>query len=155
MLRGVDGHKMSKSRGNGIALAHTEDETAALVRRATTDSERLITYEPDRRPQVANLIDLLATVSSTTPHEAAEHIGLGGAGLLKARLTEALNELLRPMRERRRAAIAEPAELDQILRAGNDYARSLATVTLDRVHDALGMTYSSAHARGTVAFGEL
>jgi tryptophanyl-tRNA synthetase len=147
LLLGVDGHKMSKSRGNGIALAHTEDETADLIRRATTDSERLITYEPERRPQVANLVNLLATVTCTTPHEAAEEIGLGGAGLLKARLTEALNELLRPMRERRRAAVADPAELDHHLRVGNERARSLATVTLDRVHDALGMTYSSAHAQ--------
>jgi tryptophanyl-tRNA synthetase len=39
MLMGLDGQKMSKSRGNGIALAATEDHTVAMIRRARTDSK--------------------------------------------------------------------------------------------------------------------
>lgn len=53
LVRGLDGAKMSKSRGNTVEIAHSADETAALVRRAVTDGERRITYEPARRPQVA------------------------------------------------------------------------------------------------------
>src|SRR5690606_28157191 len=44
LLLGVDGHKMSKSRGNGIELRASEDETARLIRRTVTDPERTITY---------------------------------------------------------------------------------------------------------------
>jgi tryptophanyl-tRNA synthetase len=143
LVLGVDGAKMSKSRGNGIALAHSEDETARLIRRARTDSERQITFEPVRRPQVANLLMLLSTVTSQDPGQLAEEIGAGGAGLLKQRLTSAVNDLLRPMRERRRAALDDAAELDRILREGNTRARELAAETLDQVHDALGMRYST------------
>ena len=47
LLLGVDGQKMSKSRGNAIALRDDEDRTAALLRRARTGPERHIIYEPD------------------------------------------------------------------------------------------------------------
>jgi len=56
LLLGLDGQKMSKSRGNAIALRDDEDRTAALLRQARTDSERQITYEPGRRPEVTNLL---------------------------------------------------------------------------------------------------
>ena len=67
MLAGLDGKKMSKTRGNGITLQMTEDETAALIRRAPTDSERRITYDPTGRPAVANLLDLLAAATGGDP----------------------------------------------------------------------------------------
>jgi tryptophanyl-tRNA synthetase len=142
LLAGVDGQKMSKSRGNGIALSATEDATAAIIRRAPTDSDRHITYDPARRPQLANLLDLLSATTGEPPHTAAERIGSGGGGQLKRELTEAVNETLRPVRSRRRDAAAQPAELDRILDDGNARARDLAADTLRTVHRALGMTYA-------------
>jgi tryptophanyl-tRNA synthetase len=142
LLLGVDGHKMSKTRGNGIALSATEDETAAIVRRAVTDAERTITYEPERRPHVAGLLDLLSAVTDEEPAALAGDIGAGGAAVLKGRLTEAINERLRPVRDRRRAAIADPGELDRILDHGNARAREIAAATLTQVHAALGMSYA-------------
>ena len=67
LLLGVDGNKMSKSRGNAIALSATEDDTARLLRGAKTDSERRITYEPHRRPEVANLVLLAALCTGEDP----------------------------------------------------------------------------------------
>lgn len=67
MLAGLDGKKMSKTRGNGIALHATEDHTAALIRRVPTDSERRITYDPIDRPAIANLLDLLAAATGNNP----------------------------------------------------------------------------------------
>ncbi len=151
LLLGVGGHKMSKTRGNGIALAATEDETAAIIRRAPTDSERHITYEPHRRPQVANLLDLLATASGENRSALAERIGAGGASQLKCELTDALNDVLRPIRQRRRAAAANPGDLDRILHDGNARAREVAAETLRHVHRALGMTYADQSAdSGTI-----
>jgi hypothetical protein len=46
LVLSLDGQKMSNSRRNAIPLGSTEDETATLLRRAKTDSERTITYEP-------------------------------------------------------------------------------------------------------------
>lgn len=146
MLMGLDGKKMSKTRGNGIALQATEDQTAAMIRQAPTDSDRHITYDPVGRPAVAGLLDLLAAASGKTPQQLADEIGAGGGGRLKQVLTEAVNELLRPLRLRRTDFAEDPAYLDQVLEAGNEHARLLADDTLAKVHDALGMTYAN---RGT------
>ncbi len=143
MLPGLDGKKMSKTHGNGIALRATEDQTAALIRRAPTDSERRITYDPSARPAVASLLDLLAAATDQDPRELADEIGDRGAGGLKQALTEAVNELLRPLRRRRAGIADDHAYLDAVLDAGNDRARQLAEPTLTAVHDALGMTYAN------------
>jgi tryptophanyl-tRNA synthetase len=142
LLLGLDGHKMSKSRGNGVALSANEDETAAIIRSAPTDPHRLITYDPANRPLIANLLNVLSAVTGEAPDEAADRIGLGGAARLKRELTEALNETLRPLRARRRTAAAQPGELDRILRHGNARARDIAADTLRVVHRAMGMSYA-------------
>src|SRR4051812_47066494 len=82
-LLGVDGQKMSKSRGNAIELAMDADTTAAVLRRAVTDAERRITYDPVGRPQVSNLVLLGALAARRDPHELAADVGAGGAGALK------------------------------------------------------------------------
>jgi tryptophanyl-tRNA synthetase len=56
VLLGIDGRKMSKSRNNAIALAASADETARLLRRAKTDSDPNIAYDPVTRPEVSNLV---------------------------------------------------------------------------------------------------
>jgi tryptophanyl-tRNA synthetase len=150
MLPGLDGTKMSKSRGNGVLLQASEDDTAARIRRAPTDSERQITYDPAGRPAVANLLDLLAAVTGDDPHVLADRFGTAGAGRLKGALTEAVNELLQPLRRRRADLVADPAYLDAVLAAGNARAREIADRTLAEVHERLGMTYAN---RGSVGKG--
>jgi tryptophanyl-tRNA synthetase len=141
LLLGTDGAKMSKSRGNAIALRDDEDRTAAALRRATTDAERTITYEPDRRPEVASLVLLGALCRGEEPAAFADGIGDRGAAALKAAVTEAVNEHLRPLRRRRAELAAEPGLVTDVLRRGNARARELADATLDRVREAMSMTY--------------
>ncbi|MFE3453032.1 tryptophan--tRNA ligase [Nonomuraea sp. NPDC059194] len=136
LLNGLDGGKMSKSRGNAISLKASEDETAALIRAARTDSDRHITYEPETRPEVANLLLLAGLCLGRAPQEIAEEIGYGGARRLKELLTEAVNEFLRPIRERRREV--DVAEARRILREGNARARERAVDTLEEVRVAMG-----------------
>ena len=143
MLAGLDGLKMSKSRGNGIALQATEDQTAAMIRRAPTDSERRITYDPIARPAIANLLDLLAATSGADPRQLADEIGNRGAGRLKQLLTDSINDLLRPVRKRRTDLAEDVSYLDGVLDSGNVRARRLADATLTKVHDLLGMTYAN------------
>src|SRR5690606_23390274 len=70
-LLGVDGRKMSKSRNNAIEIRATEDVTARLIRRAVTDADRRITYDPDSRPGVSSLLMMAALVTERSPHEVA------------------------------------------------------------------------------------
>ncbi len=138
LLLGTDGRKMSKSGGNAIALRATEDETARLVRSATTDSERRITYDPVRRPEVSNLLLTGALCSGTTPEVLAEEVGAGGAARLKAVVTDAVNEHLRPLRRRRRELAAAQDHLRDVLAEGARRANAEAERTLARVLAATG-----------------
>ena len=84
VILGLDGdQKMSKSRNNAIMLSADEDETARLIKRAKTDSERMITYDPDNRPEVANLLMLLSLSTGRPPEEIAGNRGWRGGSLRK------------------------------------------------------------------------
>jgi tryptophanyl-tRNA synthetase len=139
-VTGLDGAgKMSKSRGNSIPLGATEDETAALIRAARTDAERVITYDPEGRPGVAGLLRLAALATGDAPEAIAERLGDQGAGALKRLATEALNAHLRPLRERRRALAREHGYLREVLEAGIRQARALGAETLAEVRGAMNM----------------
>jgi tryptophanyl-tRNA synthetase len=138
LLLGTDGSKMSKSRGNTIALGASEDETARVIRAARTDAQRQISYDPDSRPEVANLILLAALCQDRQPEQLAAEIGAGGASLLKSVVTEAVNEYLRPMRARRREYAADRGYIRAVLAAGNARASEVASATLDEVREAMG-----------------
>ncbi|HET6624857.1 MAG TPA: tryptophan--tRNA ligase [Nocardioidaceae bacterium] len=141
LILGLDGQKMSKSRGNVIRLAGTADETAALIRKARTDSEPAITYEPERRPEVANLLIIASGFTGVLPEQLAAGLGAGGGRALKELVTEAVNEGLRPHRERRSTYAADPAQLGEILRAGNAAAAAVADSTLTEVRQAMSMDH--------------
>lgn len=141
LLLGTDGAKMSKSSGNTIALRDSAEQTAALIRGARTDSERTITYEPMRRPEVASLLQIAALCSGSQPELIAEHISHGGAGELKRVVTESVNEHLRPLRHRRHELVANPGYLLDVLRVGNPRANEIAEHTLDEVRAVMGMKY--------------
>jgi tryptophanyl-tRNA synthetase len=141
LLLGVDGRKMSKSGGNAIAISASADETAQLIRGATTDSERRITFEPRRRPEVANLVLLAALCLDQAPEEVAERIGDGGAAKLKRVVTEAVNERFREIRARRAELGRDTSYLRGVLRAGNERANALAGATLARVRELMCTSY--------------
>ncbi|MCK2219487.1 tryptophan--tRNA ligase [Actinomadura sp. ATCC 31491] len=136
LLRGLDGGKMSKSRGNAIALKASEDETAALIRKARTDADRTITFDEERRPEVANLLTLAGLCLGRKPEDVAAEIGDGGAAALKALVTAAVNDFLRPIRARRRQCTE--ADARRVLAEGNARARERAVDTLREVRQAMG-----------------
>ena len=88
LLLGTDGTKMSKSRGNAIALAASADETARLIRGAKTDAERYVSYDPERRPEVSNLVLLAALALGRSPQDVVSDLGTGGALALKDTVTD-------------------------------------------------------------------
>ena len=141
LLLGLDGAKMSKSRGNTIEIRMSADQTAKLIKKAKTDSQRTITYDPSERPEVSNLLMLASLCNGRDPRQLAEEIGDGGAGKLKALVTEAINDYFAPMRQRRQELAANEDYLLQVLHAGNDKANQVASETLDNVRKAMKMDY--------------
>ncbi len=138
LLLGTDGTKKSKSRANSIPLGATADETARLIRGATTDADRHITYDPETRPGVSSLVLLAALCLERDPHEVAAEIGGGGAAALKRTVTDAVNSHLAPVRARRAEYAADLTYVRSVLRAGNERAAAVADRTLEEVREAMG-----------------
>lgn len=142
-ILGIDGtQKMSKSRNNSIALRDSADVTASAIKKAVTDAERRITYEPERRPAVANLLLLASLCTGEDPSAMAERIGDGGAGAVKKEVTAAVNTFFAPIRARRAELEKDAAGVARgVLRAGNERANEVANRTLAEVHEAMNMCY--------------
>ncbi len=138
---GTDGTKMSKSKGNVIELRMSADETAKKLKGAKTDSDRHITYDPEHRPEVANLLTIAAMCEGGDPATIAEEIGDGGGGGLKKRVTEAVNTYFAPLRARRAELAEDLGHVDGVLRQGNERANQIADATLAEVREAMGMSY--------------
>lgn len=140
-ILGLDGKKMSKSHGNTIDLGMSAEETAKRIKKAVTDSERHITFDPNNRPEISNLVNLAALCTEQDPKAIAEEIGDGGAGQLKKLVTEAVNEKFAPVRARRAELMADPGYLEKVLAHGNEVANEVGNQTLNEVRAAMKMVY--------------
>lgn len=141
LLPGLDGRKMSKSYGNAISISMTAEETAKRIKKSQTDSERMITFDPEGRPGVSGLLSTAAICTGRAPEGIAEEIGMGGSGQLKKYVTEAVNSYFEPIRERRHAFEQDLDYVKDVLHEGNRRANEIAEATLDEVREAMGMVY--------------
>ncbi len=140
-IPGLDGRKMSKSYGNAISLCFTEEETAKLIKKSQTDSERFITYDKENRPGVSALLTTAALCTGRTEEDIAAEIGNDGSGALKKFVTESVNDYLAPIRERRRALEGDLDYVKDVLHEGNKKANLIAEATLNEVREAMNMVY--------------
>ena len=141
LLPVLDGRKVSKSYGNAISLSMTAEETAKLIKKSKTDSERNITFDPEGRPGVSALLTTAGICSGRDPKEIADEIGMGGAGQLKRYTTEVVNEYFAPIRERREKLAGDLDYVKDVLHDGNRRANEIAHETLNEVREAMGMVY--------------
>ena len=134
--------KMSKSDPNPMGRINVLDSEADIVKkfkRAVTDSESVIAYDPEKKPGVSNLLAILAAAKGTTPEqEAGECEGLM-YGHLKLRAAEAVSAMLRPVRERYEALIKDEEYLLKVAREGAEKAAAIAEKTLKRAGAAVGL----------------
>lgn len=141
MLPGLDGRKMSKSYGNAISLCMTAEETAKLIKKSRTDSERTITYDPETRPGVSALLSTAAICLNRSPEELAEEIGNAGSGELKRVVTSAVNDYFAEIRAKRSELAQDMDYIKDVLHDGNMRAQRIAHETLNEVREAMGMMY--------------
>jgi tryptophanyl-tRNA synthetase len=132
--------KMSKSTGSNLGTVFMTDPPEVIeqkVKKAVTDTDRVITYDPEHRPGVSNLLQLLAAVTGERPGDLAGRFD--GAGALKRAVAEALAEELAPFRQRYAELAGDPGAVQAALAKGAAKARSIASVTLERARDAVGL----------------
>jgi tryptophanyl-tRNA synthetase len=143
-LPGLDNRKMSKSYGNTIDLSDDAETVTRKVRQMYTDPKRVradipgtvegnpvFVYHDAFNPDGAEVDDLKARYRG----------GKVGDVEVKTKLAAAINAVLEPMRERRRAALAQPGYLRDVLIEGSRRARTVADETMDRVRTAVHLRY--------------
>ena len=132
--------KMSKSVNSPLGTVLMLDEPADIerkVKQAVTDTDGEVRYDPEAKPGVSNLLELLAVATGRSPAEVADSYQRYGD--LKRDVAEALIELLRPVRERRAALAADPGGVTALLAQGADKARAIASATYRRAAAAIGL----------------
>ncbi len=132
--------KMSKSRGTPQGRVEVFEDPAAIARkikRAVTDADGEVRYDPATKPGVSNLLELLAVTTSRTPQEVAEHYALYGP--LKTDAADAVIEFLRPVQARFHELEADPGAVREILAKGAVKAATVADAVLARAQRAIGL----------------
>jgi tryptophanyl-tRNA synthetase len=144
-LVGIDGKaKMSKSLGNAIYLSDDAREVEKKVMRMYTDPTRLRATDPGH--VAGNPVFTYHDVFNPDRDEVNDlkkryRKGAVGDVEVKKKLAKALNAFLDPIRERRSYYEERPTLLDEIIQAGSERTRQVATDTLAQARNAMGINY--------------
>lgn len=132
--------KMSKSASTDAGIIYLLDDATTIdkkFKRAVTDSDSDVRYDPESKPGVSNLLEILSAATGESPATLAESYSQYGP--LKSDTGSAVNEMLAPIRSRYAELMSDPAELARLISIGDERARSAASATLARVHEAIGL----------------
>ncbi len=132
--------KMSKSdpEDTFISLLDLPDAIRRKVKRAVTDSEADIRFDPVNKPGVSNLLSIIAALTGQSVEEAAAELQGQGYGKLKDRVSECVIETLAPLQSEHRRLMADKAYLQGVLKENADIANGMALRTLRKVQRKVG-----------------
>ncbi|MER5259555.1 MULTISPECIES: tryptophan--tRNA ligase [unclassified Streptomyces] len=132
--------KMGKSGDAGAGIVYLLDEPDVVrkkIMRAVTDSGSEVEYDRETKPGISNLLEILASCEGGNPE------GLSGVyesyGALKKDTADAVVEMLRPLQEKHKELVADPAYVEEVLRRGAERARGMARPTVDTAYRAIGL----------------
>jgi tryptophanyl-tRNA synthetase len=132
--------KMSKSRPDAGTIYLTDDPAVITrkIKRAVTDTDNEIRYDPDAKPGLSNLITIHAGVTGTDIDTVVKNFARQGYGHLKTAVAEAVVAFAQPFAARTRELLDDPAELDRILARGAERARRTAGPTVADAYAKVG-----------------
>lgn len=140
-IPGIDGQKMSKSYGNTLDIFEDEKTLKKKVMKIVTDSAAVEDPKDPDKCNVFQLYKLFASESQLSDMKEIYLKGGTGYGQVKKDLLEIMTEYFRPYRENRKRFEDDRAEVYNIMKKGAEKTRSVASVTLKRVKDAVGINY--------------
>ena len=131
--------KMSKSSPAGcVFLLDDPAVTAKKIKSAVTDSGREITFDPEAKPGVSNLLSIQRALTGTPMDELVRGYAGRGYGDLKKDTAEIVVEFVTPFREAVTGLLADPAELERLMLHGATKARAVAGATVADVYGRVG-----------------
>jgi tryptophanyl-tRNA synthetase len=133
--------KMSKSAESPGTVTLLEDPKTITKRfkSAVTDSANEIRFDPDEKPGVSNLVQILAATTGRDPIEVAADCEGQGYGALKSAVADAVVALLAPIQARYAELEADPRYVDRALALGAEKAQETAAKVVARARDAAGL----------------
>jgi len=143
-MPGLDGHKMSKSYGNTIALREDAQSITKKIKTMPTDPARI------RRTDIGNpkncpVWELHEVYSEPSTKEWVQK-GCTSAGIgcleCKEPLIDSILKEQQPMLERAQQYLDDPSLLRALIADGCDKARKTAQETMRDVREAMGLDYS-------------
>ena len=139
MSLGDPSSKMSKSDPDGcVFLMDAPEVIQKKFKRAVTDSETQVRFDPEHKPGISNLLTIYCAATGKSPEEAEEAFQGQGYGVFKPAVGDAVVELLRPIREEAGRLMADKAYLEGIYTEGAERASHLAAKTLRKVYKKVG-----------------
>lgn len=132
--------KMSKSEDSPLGtllVLDPLDEVAKKIKKAVTDTDAEVRFDPEAKPGVSNLLSILGACTGRDPEVVADEFSRYGD--LKTACAEAVVETLRPIQARYGELAADPLGTAAILAAGAAKARTVAAPTLARTRANLGL----------------
>lgn len=134
--------KMSKSDDNEnayITLLDTPDTIIRKFRRAVTDSEASVRFDPENKPGISNLMSIYSSVTGKTYDEIEGEFEGKGYGDFKLAVGEAVAEALKPVQVRYNELMSSKDYLTEIVKKGAETAEYLANKTLRKVYKKIGL----------------
>jgi tryptophanyl-tRNA synthetase len=133
--------KMSKSASSANGIIDLLDDparSAKKIRSAVTDTGREVTYDPEHKPGLANLLTIYSALSDESISDLVVRYEGKGYGDLKKDLATVVADVVAPIQDRTKAYLDDPDQLDKLLGIGADKARAVAAATLSSVYERVG-----------------
>ncbi|MCI6568116.1 tryptophan--tRNA ligase [Dysosmobacter sp. HCP28S3_G4] len=134
-------NKMSKSdkdQNGCVYMLERPEDIMRKFKKAVTDSEACVRYDPAAKPGVSNLMQIYAVTTGKSFEEIEREFAGHGYGDFKAAVGESVVELLRPIQEETARILADKAYLQGVYRAGAEKAARVANRTLGKVYKKVG-----------------
>ena len=134
--------KMSKSATNLNDVIFLEDEPDLILKKfkkAVTDSENKVKYDPENKPGVSNLMQIYSSATGSTLKEIEKEFEDSGYGNFKAKVAEAVIAKLEPIQNKYNELLNNQGYLEEIYTRGAEKARELASKTLKDVKERIGI----------------
>ena len=134
--------KMSKSSTNPNDVIFLEDEPEVIMKKfkkAVTDSEVIVKYNPETKPGISNLIEIYSVVTGKTREDVEKEFEGQGYGTFKETVGKAVVEKLAPVQAKYKELIENPEYLEAIYRKGDKKAAKIANSTIAEVKEKVGL----------------